>query len=331
MIEHIQFCGDYLALLDQTLLPHETSYIECRTIESIVEAIQSLRIRGAPALGVAGAYGVVIAARESDNEDEFREKVTMIRHARPTAVNLAWGVEKVLAAAESYRDTATMESVAREIHEDDIRRNKKIGEYGEKIIHDGDAILTHCNAGALATGGYGTALGVIRAAWERGKDITVIVDETRPLCQGSRLTAWELRQEGISCTIIPDSAAGFLMREEEIDVIITGADRIAMNGDTANKIGTYSLSVLAKENAVPFYIAAPLSTFDSTALMGEDIPIEYRDENEVLFFAGNRVAADVPARNPAFDISPHRYITGIITEKGIISPPYQKNIKEIVE
>ena len=331
MIEHIRFCGDHLTLLDQTLLPHKKKYIECRTTESIVEAIQSLRIRGAPALGVTGAYGVVIAALESDDKEAFEERVKKIRDARPTAINLAWGVEQVFTAAESYRDLSTMESVAREIHDDDIQRNKKIGAYGEKLVTDGDSILTHCNAGALATGGYGTALGVIRAAWGEGKSISVFADETRPLCQGSRLTAWELKEEKIPCTIIPDSAAGFLMRKGEIDLVITGADRIAVNGDTANKIGTYTLSVLAKENAIPFYIAAPLSTIDPSAKTGKDIPVEYRDEKEVLYLYGKRVAAEVPAVNPAFDITPHRQITGIITEKGVITPPYEKKIKEITE
>ena len=331
MIEHIILCEDHLKILDQTLLPHEKKYIECRTAETLIEAMQSLRIRGAPALGIAGAYGVVIASLESKTEKEFTERIEKIKNARPTAVNLSWGVEKVLSGIESYKNTEKMREIAKDIHKDDVQRNKKIGEYGEKIINDGDSILTHCNAGALATGGYGTALGVIRTAWEKNKKITVFADETRPLCQGARLTAWELREENIPCKVIPDSAAGFLMHIGEIDVVITGADRIAMNGDTANKIGTYTLSVLAKENNVPFYIAAPLSTFDRNSISGKDIKIEYRDEKEVLYFYGKRVAADVPALNPAFDITPHKYITGIITEKGIISPPYEKNIKEILK
>lgn len=331
MIEHIILCEDHLKILDQTLLPHEKKYIECRTAETLIEAMQSLRIRGAPALGIAGAYGVVIASLESKTEKEFMERVERIKNARPTAVNLSWGVEKVLSGIESYKDTEKMREIAKDIHKDDIQRNKKIGEYGEKIINDGDSILTHCNAGALATGGYGTALGVIRTAWEKNKKITVFADETRPLCQGTRLTAWELREKNIPCKVIPDSAAGFLMHIGKIDVVITGADRIAMNGDTANKIGTYTLSVLAKENNVPFYIAAPLSTFDRNSISGKDIEIEYRDEKEVLCLYGKRVAADVPALNPAFDITPHKYITGIITEKGIISPPYEKDIREILK
>jgi methylthioribose-1-phosphate isomerase len=328
---HIILCEDHLKILDQTLLPHEKKYIECRTAETLIEAMQSLRIRGAPALGIAGAYGVVIASLESKTEKEFVERVERIKNARPTAVNLSWGVEKVLSGIESYKDTEKMREIAKDIHRDDVQRNKKIGEFGEKVINDGDSILTHCNAGALATGGYGTALGVIRAAWKKNKKITVFADETRPLCQGTRLTAWELREENIPCKVIPDSAAGFLMQKGEIDVVITGADRITMNGDTANKIGTYSLSVLAKENNVPFYIAAPLSTFDHNSISGKDIEIEYRDEKEVLYLYGKRMAADVPALNPAFDITPHKYITGIITEKGIISPPYEKNIKEILK
>ncbi|MEA1993276.1 MAG: S-methyl-5-thioribose-1-phosphate isomerase [Euryarchaeota archaeon] len=328
MDRHIAFSNETLKILDQTLLPHKKKYIKCKKTETLIEAIKSLRIRGAPALGVAGAYGVIIAALESKNEKEFIKKTERIKKARPTAVNLAWGVKKVLSSVDSYKEIEKMKKTAHKIHKDDIERNKKIGVFGANIVNDGDAILTHCNAGALATGGYGTALGVIRAAAE--KNIHIFVDETRPLCQGSRLTAWELKEEGIPATLITDSAAGFLMRQGKIDLTVTGADRIAMNGDTANKIGTYSLAVLAAENKIPFYIAAPLSTFDPDAETGRDIPVEYRDEKEVLYLYGKLMAADIPALNPAFDITHHRYITGIITEKGIISPPYEKNIKSVL-
>jgi len=330
VIEHIKFCGDHLKILDQSLLPHEKKYIECRNTETLIEAIKSLRIRGAPALGIVGAYGVVIAALESGTEKEFMGRVNKIKNARPTAVNLSWGVEKVLNSADSFESIGKMMDIAKSIHEEDIQKNKKIGKNGSVLIKDGFRVLTHCNAGALATGGYGTALGVIRASFEKNKKIKVFVDETRPLCQGSRLTAWELKEENIPCTLITDSTAGFLMQKRKVDIVITGADRIAMNGDTANKIGTYTLSVLAKENKVPFYIAAPLSTFDRNSKTGKDIMIEYRDEKEILYLYGKKIAPDVPALNPAFDITPNKYITGIITEKGIISPPYEKNIKEIL-
>jgi len=331
VIEHIKFCEDHLKILDQTLLPHEKKYIECRDTKTLIEAIKSLRIRGAPALGITGAYGVVIAALESKTEKEFIENVEKIKNARPTAVNLSWGVEKVLNSVNSFKSIEKMIQIAKNIHEEDIQKNREIGKNGSILIRDGFRILTHCNAGALATGGYGTALGIIRAAFEEKKDIMVFADETRPLCQGSRLTAWELKEENIPCTLITDSTAGFLMQKQKIDIVITGADRIAMNGDTANKIGTYTLSVLAKENNIPFYIAAPLSTFDPCSNTGKDIKIEYRDEKEVLYLYGKKVAADVPALNPAFDITPARYISGIITEKGIVYPPYEKNIKGILK
>ncbi len=331
MINHITFSNDTLTLLDQTRLPQEETYITCRDTATLVEAIQSLQIRGAPALGVAGAYGVVIAALESTNKEEFNEKITTIKHARPTAVNLSWGVETVLSQVGSYKNVERMREIAKKIHRDDIQQNKRIGAHGDTVVKEGDSILTHCNAGALATGGYGTALGVIRAAWTNGKKIHVYVDETRPLCQGSRLTAWELEQEGIPATLIPDSAAGFVMLQGKVDLVVTGADRIAMNGDIANKIGTYTLSVLAKTHDIPFYIAAPLSTFDPDTATGDDIPVEYRGEDEVLTLYGKSVAADIPALNPAFDITPADHITGIITEEGILAPPYKKSIKNVVK
>jgi methylthioribose-1-phosphate isomerase len=333
-----------LMLIDQLLLPHHFEMVPCRNYEEVGEAIRTMKVRGAPAIGVTAAYGMALAALESVASDserllaELQEAGNFLNATRPTAVNLAWAVSRSLAAAQEWAkqgDSTTdiankLLDLAKKIHEDDVAANRAMGTFGATLIKDGDNVLTHCNAGALATAGYGTAVGVIRAAHEAGKRIHVWVDETRPYLQGARLTAWELQQLGIPLTLITDNMAGHLMSRGKVQFIVTGADRIAANGDTANKIGTYSLSVLAKENNIPFYIAAPLSTIDLTIPGGEAIPIEERSTDEVTIIGGRRIAPEgVRAAHPAFDVTPARYIHGIITERGIARPPYQESIRAL--
>lgn len=336
-------------LIDQTLLPVEERVIECDNWKCIEEAIKVLRIRGAPALGAAGAFALAVEAQrfEGDEEGFFRkiERVKEIVKVRPTAVNLEWAVERVYAKLAENRGCNIEElkrialNEAENIVKEDIEANKKIGEYGLEIFkkhkpRDGDMfnILTHCHAGSLATGGYGTVLGVIRSAWKEGIKLHVYADETRPLLQGARITAWELKREGIPVTLITDNSAGWVMKKEGVDMVIVGADRIAANGDTANKIGTYSLSILAKEHGIPFYVAAPISTLDISTEKGEDIVIEVRRYEEVTHFHNVKVLAylsEKEVRNYAFDVTPHENIEGLITEKGIIKKPYEENIKKI--
>jgi methylthioribose-1-phosphate isomerase len=305
-------------------------------------AIKDLTVRGAPAIGVAAAMGIAlgtlqISTTSTENlKDEFYHICDYFSQTRPTARNLFWAIDRMkkrfegLLAERSARIKAIKEALIAEailIGEEDIAINRRMGLNGRSLIRDGDRILTHCNAGALATAGYGTALGVIRAAHEEGKNIHVFVDETRPVLQGARLTAWELMKEGIAATLITDNMAGFLMQQGKINLVITGADRIAANGDTANKIGTYALAVLAKENHIPFYIAAPLSTIDLSTKTGDDIPIEERDSEEVTLFRGVRTAPiGVHVYNPAFDITPNRYITAIITEARVVRPPFEEHL-----
>ncbi len=338
-------------LIDQTLLPDEVKVIECDNWKCMEEAIKVLRIRGAPALGAAGAYALAVEAQrfEGDEQGFFKkmEEVKKIVKVRPTAVNLGWGVERVYkkleenkgSGVEKLRDSALKE--AEKIVEEDVEANKKIGEYGLEIFDkwkpkDGKTykVLTHCNAGSLATGGYGTALGIIRTAFKKGILLHVFVDETRPLLQGARITAWELYREGIPLTLIVDNSAGWVLKRENIDMIIVGADRITANGNTANKIGTYSLSILAKEHKVPFYVAAPTSTIDPRISSGEDVEIEKRDYTEVTRFRNVEIAPFLnkeQIRNYAFDVTPHENIDGIITEKGIIEHPDKLKIKEVLE
>ncbi len=326
-----------LSLLDQRLLPNEVVFREYAQPAEIGAAITGMVVRGAPAIGVTAAYAMAIAAwigaeKECSTRD-FKRMLTsdaeQLRKARPTAVNLAWAVDRLLCLAKDLikngaepEDVAlALEEEAVQIHADDIAMCKAIGRHGQAYAKKGAAILTHCNAGALATGGYGTALGVVRAAHEAGKSIRVFADETRPFLQGTRLTAWELQQDGIPVTLLCDNMAGFLMARGEVDLVVVGADRIAANGDTANKIGTYPLAVLAHRHGVPFVVAAPSSTFDPDTKTGEGIPIEYRPEEEVLSVGGARLApGGVPALNPAFDVTPHDLITAIITEDGAVSP-----------
>jgi methylthioribose-1-phosphate isomerase len=326
-------------LLDQRRLPAEEVYVECRDTEAVAHAIRSMQIRGAPAIGVAGAMGLALAAQRSDATSfetfyaELSHQGEVLCRTRPTAVNLAWGIERMKRCAETHRTLpiADLAKVlireAQQIREEDIQGNRAIGAYGQGLIPDGAAILTHCNAGALATAGYGTALGVIRAAHAAGTRLSVWAGETRPFLQGARLTAWELQQDGIAVTLITDNMAGHLMQRGKVDLIIVGADRIAANGDVANKIGTYTLAVLAQAHGIPFYVAAPLSTLDLSLRDGEAIPIEERDPAEVTEWAGVRTApVGVHACHPAFDITPHRYITALITDRGVVRPPYDTGL-----
>jgi len=322
-----------VSLIDQTRLPHDEVWLELSDYRDVIAAIRDMRIRGAPAIGVAGAYAVALAALELSRPatDEFLPRLEQaaksIQEARPTGANLAWAVRRMIAVARRAQSPeAALDRLvdeARSIQREDEQANRAMGRFGATLLSEGGSVLTHCNAGALATGGYGTALGVIKTAWAEGRISHVYATETRPLLQGSRLTAWELAREGIDATVLPDSAAGQLMRRGRVQSIIVGADRIAANGDVANKIGTYSLAVLAKENGVPFYVAAPTSTVDLSIPDGDAIPIEERDPQEVTHLGGARAAAEgVEALNVAFDVTPNEYVTSIITEEGIVRPPF---------
>jgi methylthioribose-1-phosphate isomerase len=334
-IEPIAWSDGRLRLLDQTLLPRDELWLSPSDHHEVAEAIRSLRVRGAPAIGVAAAYGLALAANASEAEDidtllaELRDAAHELASTRPTAVNLPWALERVLRAAERApevevaRDAVLAE--AERIRREDIEANQGLGRLGAELVPEDATILTHCNAGALATAGYGTALGVVRAAVEQGKHVQVIATETRPLRQGARLTAWELARDGIDCTLIVDGAAGALMRRGDIDLVIVGADRVAANGDTANKIGTYPLALLAREHRLPFYVAAPTSSIDLALATGDNIPIEERPPAEVL---GPDAPASISAANPAFDVTPHRLISAIITERGVIEPPYDESLAE---
>jgi len=339
----IEWKGDRVRILDQRRLPLEVRYLDYRSASSVAEAIRTMAIRGAPAIGVAAAMGIALAGKKtrSSHPRVFSRVIKKVcqemRGTRPTAVNLFWAVdrmEKLLGRVEIDGVEETKKRLAREalqILEADIEVNRRIGRYGRELIKEGDGVLTHCNAGALATGGFGTALGVIYAARDQGKKFRVFVDETRPMLQGCRLTAWELVQEKIPATLITDNMAGVLMRKGMVDLVVVGADRIARNGDTANKIGTYGLAVLAKSHRIPFYVAAPTSTLDLSLVSGEEIPIEERNIAEVTHFRGHLIAPKgMEAFNPAFDVTPHSLIHGIITEKGIIRKPFERNLKRIV-
>ena len=336
----IEWLGDRVKILDQTRLPREEVYLELSHYQDIASAIVELKIRGAPAIGVAGAYAIALGALEieSSSKDDFMEKLRQVCQAigdtRPTARNLFHTIERMERLAEAGKDvgqikTALVQEAVR-IHSEEAEATTKLSRLGAGLIQDGFAILTHCNTGPLATTGYGTALGVIRQAKEQGKNIKVFADETRPLLQGARLTTWELRKADIPVTLITDSMAGYFISRGEIDCVIVGADRIAANGDTANKIGTYTLAVLAKENGIPFYVAAPTTTIDLSLASGEEIPIEQRSPEEVTHIQGVAIAPEgVEAANPAFDVTPHGYITAIITERGIMRAPYGEGIRGI--
>lgn len=323
-----------ITLLDQTLLPGELKVIQCKTVGSLCEAIKSMRVRGAPALGAAGGYGVALAAYASktktleDLNRELEEAANAIKGTRPTAVNLSWGVDRVRKAVLKAGDPEAARRIALEeakaIADEDVEKNRKLGAIGAELLEDGDTVLTHCNAGRLACVDWGTALGIVRSAIEHGKNIKVIACETRPLNQGSRITAWELVEDRIPVTLIIDSAAGYVMRKKRVDKVIVGADRITRDA-VFNKIGTYTLSVIAREHGIPFYVAAPISTFDLESFENE-IEIEVRDPDELRFFWGKQIAPlGVEVYNPAFDATPMENVTAIITEKGIFYPPLEKS------
>jgi methylthioribose-1-phosphate isomerase len=317
-------------LIDQRALPGELRFVECRTVDELCEAITSMAVRGAPALGAAGAFGVALAARTIADDDGVQAAARRLAAARPTAVNLAWGVDRALGAWEQGGpDNALAE--AERVASDDVAANRVLGGFGAELVPDGGRVLTHCNAGSLATVGYGTALGVIRAAHEAGKRPHVWAGETRPVLQGARLTAWELERLGIPVTVIADVMAGSLMATGDVDVVMVGADRIAANGDVANKIGTYPLAVLAREHDVPFVVAAPTSTIDLGAPTGAVIPVEERPDDEVVSIAGERIAPEgVGAANRAFDVTPARLVTAIVTEHGVLRPPYEDALRAAV-
>lgn len=340
----IEWRDDKVVMIDQTRLPGEEVYNEYSDFKSVAEAIRGMVIRGAPAIGVAAAMGIALGARDiiADTYESFSRQLSnvcdVMARTRPTAVNLFWAIERMKRVAEANRDKdlATIRDILKReairIEEEDLEICRAIGRHGAALIKQGATVLTHCNAGGLATAGYGTALGVIRAAHEAGKNIQVFADETRPWLQGARLTAWELMKDDIPVTLIADNMAGYFMKRGEIHVCVVGADRIAANGDTANKIGTYSVAVLAKENNIPFYVAAPTSTFDLSLASGEEIPIEERHSHEVTHLQGFPVAPHgVRVRNPAFDVTPARYITGIITEKGVVTGNYERELRALVE
>lgn len=338
----LEYTHGVLKLVDQTKLPTEYKIVDCRTYQEVADAITGMIVRGAPAIGVTAAYGIAIGALAVNTQsteaffEELGKICSTIRNTRPTAVNLFWAVERVYNKALSVKDKPvdqikdTLVEEAFKMDREDVESNMAIGRNGNELIKPDSTILTHCNAGALATCDYGTALGVIRAAHASGKNIRVFADETRPYLQGARLTAFELQQDGIPVTLICDNMAGHFMKSGSIHCAIVGADRIALNGDTANKIGTYSVAVLAKENNIPFYVAAPVSTIDFNIRTGDEIPIEERKAEEITHFKDIRIAPEgISVRNPAFDVTPNRYITAIITEKGIVYPPFETNIKKL--
>ncbi len=340
MSEAIKWENNTLWLLDQTLLPQEVTYIRCDTVDIVCEAIKRLSVRGAPAIGIATAFGLVVGVQEelqasqTPSLEHYEAVEKALTATRPTAVNLVWAIKRMRPIFESHlgKDSLLQALIAeaKTIHEEDIAMNRAMGTFGAELIKDGDGILTHCNAGALATGGYGTALGVIRAAWEQGKKIHVYADETRPLLQGARLTAFEMKEEGIPVTLITDNMAAVLMRSGRVQAVVVGSDRTVRNGDVANKIGTYGVAVLAKHHGIPFYAALPSSTIDLSIATGKDIPIEERAPEEVRGYRDDQWAAQVDVWNPAFDVTPNELVAGIITEKGVIRPPYDVNIPRII-
>ena len=340
----IRWVDDHVRIIDQTLLPRRQEYRDLRTWPEMVEAIQKLRVRGAPALGVAGAFGLVLAANAIDASTrerllaELRPISIELAKSRPTAVNLSWAIERLMTLVDESNAQSVVAlrelllTEAKRVLDEDVEANRAMGKYGAVLLPDRCTVLTHCNAGALATAGYGTALGVLRAAREAGKSVRVYADETRPLLQGARLTTWELVEDGFDVTLITDTMAGHFLHSGIIDCVVVGADRIAANGDVANKIGTYGVAVLAKENNVPFYVAAPTSTVDISLSSGDDIPIEERKREEVTHFAEIPIAHErVNVANPAFDVTPARYVTAIITERGVIQAPYEEKLRQMLQ
>jgi methylthioribose-1-phosphate isomerase len=332
----IRWTGEALEILDQRRLPWEETWIRADTVETVADAIREMAVRGAPAIGIAAAYGIAIAVRPATGPARMREAAEaaakLLAQTRPTAVNLRWAIDRmavaVAAATGGARDAPSMrrriEGEALAIHQEDVAANRRIGVFGAGLLPDPCTVLTHCNAGALATGGFGTALGVVRAAALAGKRVRVLADETRPFLQGARLTAWELARDGIDVAVICDGMAGTILRTGEVNAVVVGADRIAANGDTANKIGTYPLAVLARRHDVPFYVAAPVSTFDRSLADGRDIPIEERPGEEAATIGGLRIVPDgVSMRHPAFDVTPADLISAVVTEEGVFRPPFR--------
>jgi methylthioribose-1-phosphate isomerase len=347
MIKTVEWTKDGVRMLDQRVLPAQETYLMLRSYDEVAEAIRKMVIRGAPAIGVAAAMGIALGASQSvgtsvaDLEDDLGYICDVMGKTRPTAVNLFWAIERMRATFQRAKATTNdveqikkiLVAEALAIFEEDIAANRAIGKFGGPLIPDGATVLTHCNAGALATAGdYGTALGVIRGARDAGKKIAVIADETRPFLQGLRLTAWELAKDDIPVTVITDNMAGHVMKSGKVDAVVVGADRIAANGDTANKIGTYMVAVLAREHNIPFYVAAPLTTLDLSKTSGEEIPIEERDEKEVTHIREYQLAPDgINVHNPAFDVTPNHLIAAIITDKGVARQPYTETLKQLFE
>jgi methylthioribose-1-phosphate isomerase len=341
MIQTLEWTSRGVVFIDQTKLPTEEVYVTCTTHQQVADAIRNMIVRGAPAIGVAAAMGIALGVKNSQAENvadlkpEFDQICETIRQTRPTAVNLFWAIRRMQEKFEilRVRPTAQIKQAlieeAQRMHAEDIAANQAMGRHGATLMPSSGGVLTHCNAGALATAGYGTALGVIRAAVEAGKKIHVYADETRPFLQGSRLTAWELMKDGIPTTVISDNMAGVMMQQGKIGAIVVGADRIAANGDVANKVGTYTVAVMAKEHGIPFYVAAPISTVDLDTSDGSKIPIEQRNAREVTHIGGRQMTPDgVGIENPAFDVTPAKYVTAIITERGIARPPYDESLRE---
>jgi methylthioribose-1-phosphate isomerase len=344
MIKTLEWTDDGVRFIDQTKLPTEETYVTCTTYEEVADAIRTMIVRGAPAIGVAAAMGVALGIRDSQAANhsalkrDFDRICDVLAATRPTAVNLFWAIRRMRTKFEEISAQAIphikqeLITEAQHMLVEDIAANEAMGKHGAVLLPSTGGVLTHCNAGALATCGYGTALGVIRAAVESGKKLHVFADETRPFLQGSRLTAWELMKDDIPTTLIADNMAGAMMRQGKIDAVIVGADRIAANGDVANKIGTYTVAVLAKEHGIPFYVAAPFSTVDLATPDGSQIPIEQRASQEVTHLAGKQIAPDgVKVENPAFDVTPHGYVTAIITERGVARAPYAESLRELAE
>ncbi len=338
----ILWCDDHVRMIDQTALPEREDWLSCHTAREVAEAIRSMKIRGAPAIGIAAAYGVALAALGSQASDvttlraELEEASRILAATRPTAVNLFWALERMKKSWNSDMELASLQRSlvreARALAAEDEQMCRDIGRHGAGLVPDQARILTHCNAGALATGDYGTALGVIRAAHEAGKVSLVWVDETRPFLQGARLTAWELVQDDIPCRLICDNMAGHFMQRGQVDMVVVGADRITAHGDVANKIGTYTVAVLCREHGIPFYVAAPYSTIDAHLRDGGDIPIEERSAAEVTEIAGRRIApVGVAVANPAFDVTPARLVSAIITERGVFRPPFAESLSRALE
>jgi len=344
MLPTIDWTGETVVMIDQRKLPVSEVYVTCRTAQDVAKAIKTMVIRGAPAIGVAAAMGIALGMRRSKATGtkqfttEFQKLCDLMAATRPTAVNLFWAIERMkrtfAAAAQGGSSVdelkERLEAEARKIHDEDVQSCRDMGAYGAELVPDEARILTHCNAGALATAGYGTALGVIRAAAERGKRVAVLADETRPFLQGARLTAWELVKDGIDTTVITDNMTASMMRLGNVDLVVVGADRIAANGDVANKVGTYGVAVLAREHGIPFYVAAPLSTIDLDTPDGSLIPIEERPDREVTHVGSARLTPEgAKVRNPAFDVTPAKFVTAIITERGIARPPYEESLARL--